>query len=184
MGHVGREIKLIISNNATISTSENISIYNKVEMLCVVNETKVKAHISLGKSTQIKTEVLLSVKSGNLILGENCAVGKRTDIICENAEVRIGNNVRIAAECFILTNNHNFDIKEIPIWQQGRTHKPVIIEDDVWIGRNVFILKGVTIGEGSIVAAATVVTKDVPPFSLAYGNPCRVKEGKYKIEDN
>jgi acetyltransferase-like isoleucine patch superfamily enzyme len=57
---------------------------------------------------------------------------------------------------------------------------PVIIEDSVWIGRDVRVLKGVTIGEGSIVAAGAIVTKDVPPYSLCYGNPAKVKVGSIK----
>jgi len=63
-------------------------------------------------------------------------------------------------------------------WDKSES-KNIIIEDDVWIGRNVFILKGVKIGTASIIASGTVITKDIPPYSLAYGNPCQIKEGKY-----
>jgi len=66
------------------------------------------------------------------------------------------------------------------LWNWNKSEsKNIIIEDDVWIGRNVFILKGVKIGKASIIASGTVITKDIPPYSLAYGNPCQIKEGKY-----
>ena len=52
--------------------------------------------------------------------------------------------------------------------------KPIVIEDDVWIGRRVIILPGVTIGRGSVIGAGAVVAKDIPPYSVAVGNPCKV----------
>lgn len=72
---------------------------------------------------------------------------------------------------------------ELWMWNQSASSR-ITIQDDVWIGRNSFILKGVNIGRGSIIAAGTVVTKNVPPYSLCYGNPCQIKESIYKDENN
>ncbi len=71
-------------------------------------------------------------------------------------------------------NSHNFSDPNIPINQQGLTCKGILIEDDCWLGTGVRVLDGVTIGRGSIVGAGAVVTKSLPPYSIAVGVPARV----------
>lgn len=76
---------------------------------------------------------------------------------------------------YIYTQNHCLDRVDIHMDQQGvSAEKAVIIEDDVWIGSRVTILPGVKIGRGSIIGAAAVVTKDVPPYSVVAGNPAKI----------
>ena len=71
--------------------------------------------------------------------------------------------------------NHAFDRTDIPMNQQGFTpEKPIVIEDDVWIGARVIILPGVHIGTGAVVGAGAVVTKDVPDYAVVGGNPARI----------
>jgi maltose O-acetyltransferase len=70
--------------------------------------------------------------------------------------------------------NHRFDDPDQPWLLQGWELKPVVIEDDVWLGANVFIMPGVTIGKGAIVSACAVLSRSVPPYSLVAGNPARV----------
>ena len=78
-------------------------------------------------------------------------------------------------DVIIYTQNHCTTNTEIPMRKQGMTElRPVIIEDDVWIGARVCILPGVTIGHGSVVGACAVVSKSIPPYSVAVGNPARV----------
>jgi maltose O-acetyltransferase len=78
-------------------------------------------------------------------------------------------------EVVILTMNHRFDRLDVPIRCQGNSlAKPVVIEDDVWIGRRVVILPGVTIHRGAVIGAGAVVTKDVPEYAVAGGNPTHV----------
>lgn len=83
----------------------------------------------------------------------------------------IADGVRIGERTSIITSDHNFDRKDIPIYQQEIIGAPVIIEKNVWIGCHVVILKGVRVGEGAIIAAGAVVTKDVAPFSIVAGVP-------------
>ena len=74
-------------------------------------------------------------------------------------------------EVYIYTQNHDFKRTDITMDKQGwSAEKPVVIEDDVWIGSRVTILPGVTIGEGSIIGASSVVTKSCPPYSIVVGN--------------
>lgn len=87
----------------------------------------------------------------------------------------IGDNVMMARECIINPNNHKVDDISVPMNQQGfEPVRPVIIEDDVWIGSRVIILPGVHVHRGSIIAAGAVVTHDVPSFSIVGGVPARV----------
>ena len=89
-------------------------------------------------------------------------------------QVTIGHDVRIAPQVMIIAANHNFDDLEQPIRAQGLTPEPIVIEDDVWLGGRVVVTAGVTIGRGSVIGAGAVVTKDIPPYSVAVGVPAKV----------
>ena len=85
----------------------------------------------------------------------------------------IGDNVRIGHRVSIVTSDHDHADIETPIFKQGLVSSPVVVEDDVWIGCNATILKGVRIGKGAIIAAGAVVTKDVDPFAIVGGVPAK-----------
>ncbi|MCS2892745.1 Coenzyme F420 hydrogenase/dehydrogenase, beta subunit C-terminal domain [Parabacteroides faecis] len=105
--------------------------------------------------------------SGHLIL-EGGFMNEKVTITC-GSEIHIGKNAHIAREASI--RDYDGHYIESPIY---RTAKPVYIGDNVWIGYRALIMKGVTIGEGSIIAANAVVTKDVPPHCIVAGNPARI----------
>jgi len=111
--------------------------------------------------------------SGKYItLGDRSGIGENAILA---GEVRIGNDVMMGPRVACIARNHAFDRCDIPMNQQGYSQmKPIVIEDDVWIGYGAIILSGVTIGRGTIVAAGAVVTKSVEPFSIVGGNPARV----------
>lgn len=95
--------------------------------------------------------------------------------------VLIGNNVLIASNVFISDHNHgiykgesNQDSPDTIPLRRKLSYVPVVIEDNVWIGEFVSVLPGVTIGKGSVVGTMSVVTKDIPPYSIAVGSPARV----------
>lgn len=105
-------------------------------------------------------------------LGDNSGIGRKCHI---SGHTYIGDNVMMGPEVIVYEQNHNFDRVDIPMCQQGfQPVEPVHIGNDVWIGRRVIILPGVTIGDGCVIGAGAVVAKDIPPFSIAVGNPCRV----------
>jgi acetyltransferase-like isoleucine patch superfamily enzyme len=102
-------------------------------------------------------------------------------------KIEIGNYCKIASDVFIQDNNsHSTDPDDrreelidhmkngTPLNRKNVGHAPIIIEDDVFIGRRAMIYKGVHIGQGAVIAAGAVVTKDIPPYSLAAGNPAQV----------
>jgi maltose O-acetyltransferase len=115
----------------------------------------------------------------DLEIGDNSGVGINAQL---SLGVKIGNNVMMAPEVVILTSNHAHRDLDIPMMFQGSgPFKPVIIEDDVWIGQRVIILPGVKISKGTIVGAGAIVTKSFPPFSIIGGNPARLL--KSRIQD-
>lgn len=106
-------------------------------------------------------------------LGDNSGIGENAWLLSDG--ITIGNDVMMGPDCMMFTSNHRTDNLDIPMWHQGFTEvKPIVIEDDVWIGARVIILQGVTIGRGSIIAAGSVVTKDVEPYSIVGGNPAKL----------
>lgn len=111
-----------------------------------------------------------------LTLGDRSGMGIRCEAY---GPVTIGKNVMMGPEVVIYTSGHRFDRTDIPMMDQGSTEtRPVTIGDDVWIGRRVIIMPGVTIGDGCVIGAGAVVTKDIPPYSIAVGVPAKVRRGR------
>ena len=110
---------------------------------------------------------------GYIELGESTYVGPYT-CLAGPGPIEIGKNCLIGSHSGIYGNNHNFDNPELKIVEQGITCKGIAIEDDCWLGTGVKVLDGVTIGQGSVIGAGAVVTKDIPPYSVAVGVPARV----------
>jgi len=113
--------------------------------------------------------VLIDVdKDAELTIGNNCRINGVN--ISVQHKVIIGNNCRIAPHTIIMDSDHHDVVDRI---KTGKV-KAIIIEDDVWIATRSMILKGVTVGKGAVVASGAVVTKDVPPYSVAAGVPAKV----------
>lgn len=110
--------------------------------------------------------------SPDIKIGKNSMLGENSRIY---GGVTLGDNVLMGPDVKIYTRNHNIENRHIPIVEQGDSFKPVTIGDDVWIGANVIILPGVSIGTGSVIGAGSVVTKSVPEFKIVCGNPAMVK---------
>ena len=150
------------------------------------DNTGARESISIGKHCTLGC-LLQTRFGGKIVIGENTYIGQNT-IIQAKESVKIGNCVIIANNTLIVDNNNHptepdlrykmsmcedFLHDELWSWKYAES-KPIIIEDNVWIGRDCRILKGVTIGKGSIVALGAVVTKDVPPYTIVAGNPAKV----------
>lgn len=128
---------------------------------------------SCGKNVNIEPDCYFNCE---LQIGDNSGVGQYSQL---HGNVTIGKNVLMGPYCLIYTCNHSFKRTDIPIIEQGFDKKrPVIIGDDVWIGARVTILPGVHIGNGCIIAAGSIVVKDIPPYSIAVGNPATIKKNR------
>lgn len=153
---------------------------------CVGNQQNDPGKIIIGRGTCVAGLLLIFKYGGSILIGESCYIGDHSRI-WSGENIIIGNNVLISHNVNIIdTSAHEFDSKERSIrytdllkngpWNEKGSiiTKPVIIEDYAWVSFNVTILKGVKIGKGAIIGANSLVTKDVPPYSLVVGNPGRV----------
>jgi acetyltransferase-like isoleucine patch superfamily enzyme len=174
--------------------------FNKIKKICdiddsviIFKETEIsngtgnKNNISIGKNSVVNGNLILYSIGDKIKIGSNTYVGLNTRIWAMG-KIEIGDNVLIAHNVNILDNNsHSIDIdvrkKELNyILTKGYPKdnifnvkiKDIKINDGAWIGMNSVILKGVEIGENAIVAAGSVVTKDVPPNIIVAGNPAKV----------
>ena len=120
----------------------------------------------IGKSSFIFMDTCFDARK-NFVMGNNSVINQKCRID-NRVKVEIGNNVSISAEVCILTTDHDLQSPSFA----GR-NKPVFVGDYVFIGTRALILAGVSLGEGSAVAAGAVVTKDVPPYSIVAGVPAR-----------
>lgn len=135
---------------------------DKFRYLCaknIVSEIGPTAHIKRGAN--IGKGVVL--KDG-AVIGFNCSISSGTTIE--------GNNM-MGPNCITYTSNHKFDNKKLD-WAGMTETQPVLIKAHSWLGSRCIILPGVTIGKYSIIGAGSVVTKDVPDYHLAAGNPARI----------
>jgi acetyltransferase-like isoleucine patch superfamily enzyme len=110
-----------------------------------------------------------------MVLGANCYLNRNVRLGSSgDAGFTMGDNVMVGPNVVMDTSRHNDARIDIPMKLQGMSYAPIVIEDDVWIGANVVVTCGVTVGRGSIVGAGAVVTRDVPPYSVVAGVPARV----------
>jgi acetyltransferase-like isoleucine patch superfamily enzyme len=130
-------------------------------------------NIRIGKNCWIEEYSRITTHGGDVEIGDGSSVNDFT-VIRGGGGVRIGNCVRIGPHCVLIGASHKYDRTDIPIGEQGLTLQPVIVEDGVWIGANCTVLCGVTVGEGSIIGAGSVVTRSIPPYTVAVGNPAKV----------
>ena len=160
-----------------------------------------KRYVTIGDDTILDCLISFESSSGEVIIGDNVFIG-RSKLICKS-KIEIENNVFMAWGTYVYDHNsHSLDFREREkdIAQQLLDYrngdffienknwdvvdtKPIKICSNAWIGMNCIILKGVTIGEGAIVGAGSVVTKDVPAWTIVGGNPAvviRNLEGKLK----
>lgn len=180
---------ILILNNVTYG--QNLKIYNRFYI-----SKHQKAKLSIGNNfiftsgeafnplcRNIRGSIYLPEEHSELIIGNN--VGISSACIWAKNSITIKDNVKIGGDCILMdTDAHNLDYKiraSNEIDSQGRAidsitanSSPIVIENDVLIGTRCIILKGVTIGERSIIGSGSVVTKSIPADCIAAGNPCKV----------
>ena len=156
---------------ADLSGARSVFIGDRVVVFRQDNDGR----IVLGQGVELHNDCLIEMfRGGGVSLGDFTTVQRSCSFISARAPITIGSHVQIAAFCAFYSYDHGFAAGK-PIYEQQLTTKgPIAIEDDVWIGYNVVVLSGVRIGEGAVIAAGSVVTRDVPAGSVAAGAPAQV----------
>lgn len=131
--------------------------------------------LQVGAQTLFEPGVWITVgDEGRVVIGEGCFLNLGVMVAAQGL-VEIGDHCMFANGCFVTDANHRFSDLTMPITWQGFDSKgPTRIGDNVWCGANVVITSGVTVGERCVIGANSVVTKDLPPYSIAAGSPARV----------
>ncbi|WP_436629411.1 acyltransferase [Latilactobacillus sakei] len=165
------KVHLGIAKNSSIKVEKRLNLgstwpylgYSRSQLKVEPN-----AHFAVTGYFNIKSGFLISVNEGSTLTLGSGYINSNCNIACFN-KIDIGNDVAIAENVTIRDTDNHY------IYRDGyEISKPITIEDHVWIGMNATILKGVTIGAGSIVAAGSIVTKDVPSNCLVAGTPAKV----------
>ncbi len=125
----------------------------------------------IGSKSIIEDFATINNGVGDVLIGSNTGIGLHNVII---GPVTIGDNVMLAQNIVISGLNHGYEDVSLPTRQQKVITKQIIIEDDVWIGANSVITAGVHIGRHTIIGAGSVVTKNIPEYTVAAGNPARI----------
>lgn len=122
-----------------------------------------------GNNVNIEPNIYFNA---DLEIGDNSGIGMYSEM---HGTIKLGNNVMMGHYCLFYSRNHAHSRTDIPMIKQGFEETcPVIIGNDVWIGSRVTILPGVHIGDGCVLAAGSVITKDAPPYTIIAGNPGKV----------
>ncbi|HNR22879.1 MAG TPA: acyltransferase [Steroidobacteraceae bacterium] len=126
----------------------------------------------LGEGTVVQEHFWVT-NPEKVSIGSHCNFAQGV-FITGGGGVTIGDYVGLGPDVKIWSVNHRFEDPDTPWLKQGWDKLPVVIEDDVWLGANCFVMPGITIGRGAILSAGTIMMKSVPPYAICAGNPGRV----------
>jgi len=165
----------LIERDVRLEIPSRIFLHNRVFLgeHCWISAGSKDGEIRFGDDSFIAHRCTLTAQGGKILLGEHVHVSRNT-YINGNGEVEIGKDTMFGPNVVLISGDHVFDDVNVPIRLQGIARDKITIGHDVWVGANVCVMSGVTIGEGTIVGSGAVVTKDIPPYSIAVGVPAKV----------
>jgi virginiamycin A acetyltransferase len=194
MGIVKRSLKKILSvialkknpGNESYIVDSKITRPYLVDKFARIQYSELRGGVVVGPNTLIYKTIL----EGNITIGRNTTInGPSTEFHCLKNSITIGNFCSIARGTTIQEYNHNVDaittyfiryrVFNEPYGQDVVSKGPVNIGNDVWIGSQCMILSGVTIGDGAVIAANSVVTKNVPPYTIFAGSPAKIVRQRF-----
>lgn len=173
LGSIGESC--LIEKNVCFRVPQRIFLGDRVfigENACL-DACYLKSEIRLGNEVRIGRSSVLRAGIGEIIIHEGAAVN-RFVYLDGNGGIEIGKNSLLGNKAELISGNHIFDDPKTPIKLQGTKLGRVTIGEDVWLSTHVIVLPGVTIGDGSVIGAGSVVTKDIPSYSVAAGVPAKI----------
>jgi acetyltransferase-like isoleucine patch superfamily enzyme len=129
--------------------------------------------IEIGSRVFLGRHTLLACKEGDIVLEDGVNISYNC-VVFSASSVRIGAETLLAAYVYVVGGGHDFDRVDLPVVQQARPSRGIVVGPGGWLGAGAIVLDGVTIGPNAIVGAHAVVTQDVPPFAIVAGAPARV----------
>ena len=187
---VNNKNKIIVNDDSRFILCPKSSNISNLKIV-VRNPLEDKIYIEIGENCLINGDFVFEIKKGTISIGDRTFIGGSTFICID--EIEIGSDVMFSWGCTIADNNSHSHIwyereNDVMSWKQGIDENKIgaykdwtnvkkakiTIKNKAWIGFNSIILKGVTIGEGAIVGAGSVVTKDVPDWTIVAGNPAKI----------
>lgn len=157
-----RMYNVYISDKQVFDDIEHVKLLGKIHLY--------SRSVSVGKDVTLWPDVYFS--GDHISIGDNVQIGYGT-IIHSSKGVKIGSNTQIAAQCYIIDTNHGTAYGEL-MQKQPLVSASIEIGEDVWIGAQCTILKGVKIGSHAVIAANSVVNREVPPYAIVAGSPARI----------
>lgn len=154
-----------------------ITIIYAFKYKCMVSpraEVELSPLLKIGKGTQIGSFTKIKASDGPLTIGAYVTIGNNSFLSADKGGVSIGDYSMFGPNVTVVGNNYRFDRLDIPMSQQEKTSKGIVIGNDVWVGSGAVILDGVKIADGVIVGAGSVVTKDIEPNKIVAGVPAKV----------
>ena len=156
-----------------------VSRHSARSFVPMVGAPSCRARVALLRGLLAECGVDVNIEAAAVVNSpDEVRIGDRSGIGIEcilDGPVVIGRDVMMGPRCHLIALNHAVDDVERPMREQGHADKrPIVIEDDVWLGASVVVLPGVRIGTGSVIGAGSVVTRDVPAYAVVGGNPARV----------
>ncbi|QWU47766.1 DapH/DapD/GlmU-related protein [Bacillus sp. NP247] len=147
-----------------------------------------KEGLHIGDNVKIGSYTIIACSGSLKKLGKGARIGKNSGIgdfsfFGAAGGIEIGSNVIMGQNVRFHSENHNFDRTDIPIKEQGVTNKGIIVGDDCWIGSGAVFLDGVEVGSGCVIGANTLVNKNIPPYSVAVGNPVRIVKSRLEMKE-
>ena len=173
---VGKGVTVTHGSHIRCGRNVKFEDYAEIHGLCSEGLT-FGDNVTISRGVMIRPSSYYGGDLGKgLVMGDHSSIGPYGYVGC-SGKITIGSNVMLGPKCSLFAENHIFENTDATIKEQGVKQKGITIEDDCWIGSNTIILDGVTIGKGSVIAAGSVVSKDVPAYSvLIQKKPTEIRE--------
>lgn len=165
--------KARISSSAIIRGAGNISIGAGCRIGRQVELNTPQGKINFGEQVSLGPYVIIESRGGEVRIGDRTGIGPFC-VLFGHGGLTIGKECMIASHVVFIPENHRFDRTDLPMREQGSTRQGIRIGDDVWLATRVVVLDGVNIGKGALIGAGAVVTRDIPPYAIAFGVPAKV----------
>jgi acetyltransferase-like isoleucine patch superfamily enzyme len=173
LGGIGKDC--FIERNVRLSVPRRIFLGDHVMLGegCLLDANTPQGRIELQDNVWLSQGSYVVSGRGEVVIGPMSHIGHRC-LMYGTRGIHIGRDVLLANDVQLICGNHTFAHRDTPIRAQPVAGAPIIIEDDVWLGASVIVLGGTTVGKGSVVGAGAIVTRSLPPYSIASGIPAQV----------